>query len=156
MTLALQLIQLLMPTWDNLGMVKIIVYCSMFMVSNQITGVRSTAPISFARLPLPFIDRATDASRKNYKAWVPSEKRGIALTSKKEIILEENSFNYPKKLKFKQFWLFDFRIQEQKYFCIISKTLYPKALLIDTYIQKFLTTLKTRLIVSDVCLLNSF
>ena len=33
------------------------------MVSNQTTGMRSTAPASFLRQPLPLIDSATDAPR---------------------------------------------------------------------------------------------
>ena len=38
------------------------------MVSNQITGVRSTAPASFPRLPLLLIDKATDASREKLQS----------------------------------------------------------------------------------------
>ena len=40
----------------------------LIMVSNQIAGVYSTAPASFPRLPLPLIDRATDAPREKLQS----------------------------------------------------------------------------------------
>ena len=48
-----------------LGMVEVV---NLIMVSNQITGARSTAPASFPRLPLPLIDRATDAPREKLQS----------------------------------------------------------------------------------------
>ena len=38
------------------------------MVSNEITGVRSTASALFLRLPLPLIDRATDVPREKLQS----------------------------------------------------------------------------------------
>ena len=46
---------------------------------NQITGVRSTAPVLFPKLPLPLIDRATDVE-ESFKACARSGERGMALT----------------------------------------------------------------------------
>ena len=57
------------------------------MVSNQITGVRYTAPASFPRLNLPVIDRATDAPRRKLQSLcaIWEKMHGPPLPTKKKI-----------------------------------------------------------------------
>ena len=72
-----------MGTWDNLVMVKMVDHA---LVSNQITGVLSTAPVLFLRLPLPLIDRTTDAPREKLQSLcaIWGERHGPALTLNKK------------------------------------------------------------------------